>query len=410
MPRRARRLGVWLGGMRVAELESRGFPEIHLRYSDEALDAWPENSPVVSCSLPLSPRPQQARTFCKGLLPEGRALQELAAQAGLAVNATFDLLGRYGRDVAGALIIGAEPPAEERFGIERYTREGLATAVDELDDYPLGSHDDSELSLPGLQDKLLLVDLGEGDWGRPLRGRPSTHILKADDRRRPGLVRAEAECLDLAHDLGLTSIVPRIDRLGEVDCLIVARFDRVVDDGAVRRIHQEDACQALGIDHESARGRAKYESAGGPTLRRVAELLDTHAVDADRELDRLVASVTFTVLIGNADAHGKNIALLHPTPETVTLASLYDTVPTVIWPKLRTAAAMSIGGRTSLPEVTLADVVREARSWGHSEARAEAVAMETVEQIADALDRGVVPPTSPVAELVRGQVARLLGA
>jgi hypothetical protein len=54
------------------------------------------------------------------------------------------------------------------------------------------------------------------------------------------------------------------------------------------------------------------------------------------------------VLIGNADAPGKNIALLHPTAEHVELALLYDTVPTALWPKLRRKAAMSIGGRYEL--------------------------------------------------------------
>lgn len=404
-----KRLGVWLDGVRIAELEQRRFPEIQLRYTAEALDAWSENSPVVSCSLPLSPRPQDALSFCKGLLPEGQALQALAADAGLAVNATYDLLARYGRDVAGALVIGAEPPEQERFGVQPYTAEELEAAVSELDEYPLGSHDDSELSLAGLQDKLLLVDIGGGRWGRPLHGRPSTHILKADDRLRPGLVRAEAHCLSLAQELGLTSIEPQILPVGEIESMIVARFDRVVEAGAVRRIHQEDACQALGIDHEQGRGRAKYEAAGGPSLRQVAELLDVYATDPQRELDRLVASVTFNVLIGNADAHGKNVALMHPTPQTVTLAPLYDTVPTVLWPKLRANAAMSIGGKSSLPSVTLADVVEEARSWSHSAARAESVAVETITQSVDALERGVIAADSPVAALVRGRASELLG-
>ena len=62
-----------------------------------------------------------------------------------------------------------------------------------------------------------------------------------------GVVAAEAEALALARVAGLTTISSEIRRFGEVDCLIVSRFDRAVGpDGTVVRIHQEDSCQATG--------------------------------------------------------------------------------------------------------------------------------------------------------------------
>ena len=65
--------------------------------------------------------------------------------------------------------------------------------------------------------------------------------------------------------VGLTTVEAETLRLGGHECLIVSRFDRVVgEDGEVRRIHQEDLCQALDIDPGGARGRAKYEGTGGP--------------------------------------------------------------------------------------------------------------------------------------------------
>jgi serine/threonine-protein kinase HipA len=403
-----RRLGVWLEGRHVADLLQRRWPGIRCQYTEEALDLWPRNSPAISCSLPLQPRPQDALAFCRGLLPEGRALQTLAAQAELAVNETFGLLARYGRDVAGALVIAEAEPEERRFGVEPYTPEALGAAVDELDEYPLGAHDDSELSLPGLQDKLLLVDLGDGNWGRPLHGRPSTHILKLDDRRRPGLVEAESLCLELAEAAGLTSIDRHLLTIGEERCLIVSRFDREETTGGLRRVHQEDLCQALAIDPDANRGRAKYEDAGGPSLRGAARLLDAYASDPEGQLDKLVAIVTYTVLIGNADAHGKNLALLHPTAERVELAPLYDTVPTALWPKLRTDAAMAIGGQVSLADVTIADILREAAAWNHPRERARATALETIAAVSAAIDDERIPGDSDVAELVRARAKSLL--
>lgn len=405
---RNRRLGVWLDGVLVADLEQRR-GELRCHYSEESLERWPGNSPLLSCSLPLGSRPQDAVAFCKGLLPEGQALQMMAAAARIAVNDTFELLAHYGRDVAGALVIGAEEPTARRFGVEPYTEESLVVAVAEVEEYPLGAHDDSELSLAGLQDKLLLVELEGGSWGRPVGGRPSTHILKVDDPRHPGLVEAEALCLELARVAGLTTIESRLMMAGDTQCLLVSRFDRLIDGDEVKRIHQEDLCQATGVDPEDNRGRAKYERAGGPSLRKAAKLLDAYAADPAQQLERLVAVVTFTVLIGNADAHGKNLALLHPTPETVSLAPLYDTVPTALWPKLRTEAAMAIGGQVSLSDVTIDDIVREGRAWSLAVDRVRAVAIETIEIVTDAIDRELISPSSALAAFVRRRAAQLRG-
>jgi serine/threonine-protein kinase HipA len=116
-----------------------------------------------------------------------------------------------------------------------------------------------------LQNKVLLVALPNGGWARPVHGHPSTHILKVDDLRHPGLVDAEAACLQLARAAGLTSITAELTNLGATRCLIVSRFDRCETvAGPPGRIHQEDVCQATGIDPADARGRAKYERAGGP--------------------------------------------------------------------------------------------------------------------------------------------------
>jgi serine/threonine-protein kinase HipA len=403
-------VGIWLRGDLVAELEQPRWPQIRIRYADGPLDRWPLNSPLLSCSLPLERRPRDATAFCVGLLPEGQALATVAANADLAANDTFGLLKRYGRDVAGALVISAEPPEEREGGVEVYEGEALAIEVENLEEHPLGTHDDSELSLAGLQDKLLLVRLLDGAWGRPTGGRPSTHILKREDPRFPGLIEAEAECLALACAVSLTTVETETLELGGWRCLIVSRFDRVQESGVVHRIHQEDLCQALGIDPTGARGRAKYEVPGrGPSLRQLAGLLDAYSADPLAELDRLVAIVTFTVAIGNADAHGKNLALLHPDARTIGLAPLYDTVPTALWPRLRGEAAMAIGGQPVLSDVGIDDIVREALVWPHPRDRAREIARTTLEALLGAIESQVIPGDGEVARLVEKRSRAMLG-
>ncbi|HEX3517932.1 MAG TPA: HipA domain-containing protein [Solirubrobacteraceae bacterium] len=382
---KAEPLGVWLHGIRVADLMARRPWELHCTYTEEALEKWPGLSPVLSCSLPLQARRMNASVFAAGLLPEGQHRQALAQRLGVAANDIHSLLKRFGRDVAGALIIAEQEPPARPGTVIPYDTDSLEQEVLGLPERPLAIHADSELSIAGLQDKLLLVRLPGGGWGRPAHGYPSSHILKVDDPVRPGLVDAEAQCLELAAIVGLTNVQAELETIGEKSCLIVSRFDRrVLPDETGGRIHQEDLCQALARDPEAGMRRGKYQSAGGPSLNEAAELLDRYAQDPREQLDRLLAAATFTVLIGNADAHGKNIALLHPTTEHIELAPLYDTVPTVLWPKLRRQGAMSVSGRYELDAITIADLVEEARSWRHDPRRARLVVTETAAAVLEA--------------------------
>ena len=401
-------LGVWLYGSRVAELTTSGPGDVTLRYSDETLGRWPRNTPVLSCSLPLTNRRQKAAVYFKGMLPEGRHLQALAAQAKVSTIDIFGLLARYGRDVAGATVISATQPQDRPGRLEPYDPASLADEVANLEDHPLGVHDDSELSIAGLQSKLLLIADGDG-WGRPVGGRPSTHILKVEDRRYPGLVTMEAACLRLAKTVGLTSGDVAVETIAGLPCIIVSRFDRCVEaDGTVARVHQEDACQALGRDPEASRGKGKYEAFGGPALAEVARVLDRWAADPLRELERLVAVITFTAAIGNADAHGKNVSLLHTAPGQVSLAPLYDTVPTVMWPRLPDRAAMRINGKDKLSAVTLDDIVAEAASWRLAPQTARRTATDTAESLLAALSAGDAP--EELTEVVRTRLRALLAA
>ncbi|MCC5951429.1 MAG: HipA domain-containing protein [Acidimicrobiia bacterium] len=396
-------ISVWLHGMPVAELTTNGKPgHVACRYTEAALGRWGDGIPVLSCSLPTRSRPyREARNFFRGLLPEGAAHSAMASIAGVPAYDTFSLLRRFGRDVAGALVIGADPPEASDGAAELYTDTELAAEVAGLDERPLALHDDSELSLPGVQKKMTLISTDRG-WARPVGGRPSTHILKVEDRRFPGMAAAEAACLRLARRLGLTTVHAEVVDVGGIPCMIVSRYDRTVgDDGAVARIHQEDACQATNTDATIDRGRGKYERGGGPSLAHVAALLDRHGRTDVGELEALLGLVTFTVLIGNADAHGKNISFLHDPDGHITLAPAYDTVPTVLWSKLPRRPGMSIGGCDDIGAVTADHLVAEARRWPLSERRAHQV----IERVA-VCTRDEIEAVAAVDELASGVADR----
>lgn len=313
-------LEVELGGVPIGRLE-RHRGSLRFTYAPEVLAAHPRNRPLLSCSLPVDDQPLPAGPYFDGLLPEGQHRADLAARADVAASDSYGLLARYGRDIAGAVSLHAPAPRSARTPAARpLTDQDLEDEVAGLPERALGVHDDSELSLAGLQDKLLLVDLGDGSWARPIAGYPSTHILKLDDRRFPGVVAAEADGMALARAAGLTNVDTTLTDYGGTPCLIVERFDRRRNaDGTVERVHQEDACQAFGVMPAS-----KYEvrhGGGGPEFSQIAQLLDRYAADPTGQMDRLAAVAAFTAIIGNADAHGKNVAFLHTEPGTIEVTS-----------------------------------------------------------------------------------------
>lgn len=389
-------LHVEMYGQVVAHLqENKRRRRIELSYTDEALARWTARLPILSCSLPLQPGPQDATAFLNGLLPEGHARNALAAQRDLLASDTWGLLASFGRDVAGAMVIfdPSVDPAERRpHAVDYDSLEEMAAAITTLTEQPLGTHDDSELSLAGMQDKLLLVATkSKTGWARPAGGLPSTHILKPDPPAHPGVVVREAEALSLAERVGLTTITPRLLDVGGRTCLIVDRYDRATDEeGNTCRIHQEDLLQAVGKDPSERHGRVKYQENDGPSFRDAAALLLERAPEPGTEIRKLVGAMVFTVLVGNADAHAKNLSFLLDPPGAVRLAPLYDTVPTMLFPNLRVRCAMWIGGvHRSLADVTRNAMIAEIagrRAWKIPEARASELVDDWVETIAAAAD------------------------
>ena len=400
-------LDIRLGGEIIAHLQEARGGRLLCNYTDEVVESSPGGVPLLSCSLLVSAQQLNASGWARGLLPEGDHLARLAAAADVAASDTYGLLKRYGRDVAGAFEIVAGDPPPRTPSFEVYTDESMAEELAGVDDSPLGIYDDSQLSIAGLQDKLLVVRTNAGEWARPRYGYPSTHILKLDNRTHPGLVYAEAACLELARRIDLTNFESWVQRIGDEDVLVVERFDREEASHEVQRLHQEDLLQALGIPPEHRRGRAKYQhpgTHGPPSWWHLADLLDSYSVDRDRELGRLFQAMVFNLVIGNADAHAKNLALLLDDGY-VTLSPLYDIVPTQLWPRLRRTLALTIGDKDNPDAIVIDDLVMEAARWSLGEERTRQLANATLERIkeeARAIEH------AELSELVQGNIDALI--
>lgn len=343
-----------------------------------------------------------------GLLPEGDGREALARVLGVSPGNDYGLLAEVGGDCAGAITL-LEPGAT--LDVEPDTRplsdEQLDALLRSLPQRPLGAAPEEgvRLSLAGAQPKLPVV-IEDGRVGLPLNAAtPTTHILKPEPARFPGLVANEAFCMRVAHaaSLSVAHVEPATTVSG-LPYLIVERYDRDLTSDPIRRLHQEDACQALGVPSDR-----KYQTEGGPGVRDVAELLRATTAAPALELPRLWEALAFNWLIGNCDAHGKNFSLLYDTGAP-TLAPLYDLVSTVAYPELTTRLAMWIDGAVRIDEIDPDAWVRLAREIGVSERFARRTTAAVVERVRHALPVAVAndpPPT--VAAIVRRIEALVAG-
>ncbi|HEY1834237.1 MAG TPA: HipA domain-containing protein [Solirubrobacteraceae bacterium] len=321
----------------------------------EQVDGQPESysfrytgaSRPISLSLKLGEEPfspAASRPFFEALLPEGTIRDQVARQLKVASSDSFALLEQLGHDCAGALQIFETPPPHSPPAVEWLSEPDLDELIEQLPRYPLGIGPGSKrmrLSLAGVQNKATLVRDREGRFGRPLDGMPSTHILKPElpGVTYPDLATNEYFCMRLAARSSLAAAEVELTEIAGRSCLVVTRFDRDTSVWPPRRLHQEDLCQALGISPTF-----KYQEPGRavPSYRALAELLDRHA--AQPGLDRLegARATVFHFLVGNADAHAKNVSLMH-LDDGVRLAPLYDVVSTVAYPELDDRLALGIG-------------------------------------------------------------------
>jgi len=391
------RLDVYLDKEKVAVLIGAGGGYAALAYEPAIVATYGDGAVLLSLGLPVREETYpgvQTRPFLDGLLPEGDSRQAIAAELRLDRADVFGLLRELGRDVAGALVIvpAGEPP-EAPVGSVRWLRdEELEAEIVALPYAPLGVRREGEvrLSLAGVQPKLGLVRDADGRLGLPLNGHPTTHILKpsatARDRQGqllfPELAENEAFCLRLAAHAGLSSAAVEIVRaVADEPCVLVERYDRHVDAGArVVRLHQEDACQALRVPPER-----KYEEHGGPTLQQVSQLLERYSREPIPDRYRLLDAQLLHVLVGNSDAHGKNVSFIY-RDGAVGLAPLYDVVSTAVYPQHPRDLAMRIGGERFLEDVSAASFEQAYEDCGLRAALARRRLPETIDRLLAAAD------------------------
>jgi serine/threonine-protein kinase HipA len=344
--------------------------------------------PPISQALPIQEAAHPhavCRAVFGGLLLEGEAREVLARNLGVSASNDYALLQELGGDCAGAITLieaGVELPTEPR--LRALSEEGLDLLLRELPQRPLAANPDegTRLSLAGAQPKLPVV-FGDGDVALPSNAAAATtHIIKPEPSRFPGLVDNEAFCMELARavDLPAATVTKQVSSSG-LSYLLVERYDRDLTSDPIRRLHQEDICQALGYPSDR-----KYQADGGPTVADAVRLLRLRSAIPAQDLPTFWRAMVFNWLIGNCDAHAKNFSLLYDAG-VPTLAPLYDLVSTTVYPELTRRLAMSLDGARRIEEVSATTWVSLAGEVTYSSRFARSETTSTVERVCSEAER-----------------------
>ncbi|MBN2372877.1 type II toxin-antitoxin system HipA family toxin [bacterium] len=407
---------VYLNAERVGSLKQDDSGLLQFSYDQTWLEK-PSAMPL-SHSLPLQNEVflgKKARPFFAGILPEEGPRKKIAEILGISETNDFAMLGRIGGECAGAVSLlpeGVTPTEPKDSRYRELTEPELQKIITELPSRPLMvGMNGLRLSLAGAQDKLPVIVRNSGIC-LPLGGTPSTHILKPEPDRFPGLAANEFFCMTLAQAAGLKVSKTEYRPIGKKPCILVQRYDRVTDkDGNTTRLHQEDFCQALGFPPER-----KYQAEGGPTTGDCISLLRDWSTAPVLDIPNFIMGLIFNVLIGNADAHGKNYSLLYSGGER-RLSPYYDLVSTLAWPVLSKNLAMKIGGCESVNAFTIGDWKKMAKKtglgWPMIRERMGEICNSVLSELGEILERTREYNESMVTllhETIKGRAARMLKA
>ncbi|MFH1814165.1 MAG: HipA domain-containing protein [Pseudomonadota bacterium] len=308
----------------INQMEVGTLQEVGGLWSFQYAEAWLGNplgfalSPhlrLTTASLLDGASQRPVQWYFDNLLPEEGQRVLLAADARLDAADAFGLLAWYGAESAGSVTLqrpDAVPQTVEP--LQPLPDDALEARIRQLPRAPLTQAASKRMSLAGAQHKLAVV-LQDGALHEPAGATPSTHILKPDHPDEDYLhsVINEWFVMRLARRLGLE--VPDVHRrYVPSPVYLIDRFDRIPDAQGWQRRHVIDACQLLGLDRSF-----KYSQGSMNSLAALANACRSPAVARSRLFGWLV----FNVLVGNSDAHLKNLSFL-VSHEGIQLAPFYD--------------------------------------------------------------------------------------
>ncbi len=409
-------LDVYLYDGLVGNLGQAG-SDVWFKYAESEVAASEPERHQLSVHLPVREEVYEHEAtlaFFDNLLLESDTRAALARATQQDQQDIPGLLGQMGGECAGAVALwphGQQPPRENKY--RSYSKAELGILFDEAHGEQLTKAQlESRQSMSGVQNKLVFRKR-ETSYDLPLAGAPGDVILKRPSPRYPGLVENEYVCQRLVAALELGA-AETVALTGSLYLLESHRYDRrLTEGGRLRRLHQEDFCQALG-----RRPTAKYQRNRGPGFADLAAALRRHSAQPAADLSRLLRMAIANLCLGNMDAHAKNFSLLY-TEEGIRLAPFYDVVSTMVYSALTPSYSMYIGGASEPRELSPPAIERFARDLQVTVATVRETIGEVPEAISRAwpdvasaalLETGEAPVYRQIEAVIQAQSALVLAA
>lgn len=363
-------LDVYLGGEQIGSLARSASGNVTFRYLDTYRSQ--KSATPLSCSMPLTAAfhtNKVVKPFLWGLLPESElVLSRWSREFQVSVSNPLALLSYVGSDLPGGLQMfeSGVAPSRGASEVEWLEERDVARLLEEVrkdQSAWFGTGTKSRWSLAGAQAKIALLEV-DGEWGRPSGAIATNRILKPAPAEYDEHDINEHLCLNAARNLGLLAASSRVMDFDRHRALVVNRYDRAVnEDGTLRRIHQEDLCQALSIMPDQ-----KYESEGGPSAERIVKFF-TQQIDeaaAGGVIAQFVDALILNWLLAAPDAHAKNYSILL-AQRAVRLAPLYDVASALPYPNFyerKVKLAMRVGGNYRVGAIGRSTWERQADAMG----------------------------------------------
>ncbi|WP_166418268.1 type II toxin-antitoxin system HipA family toxin [Cochlodiniinecator piscidefendens] len=328
----------------------------------------------ISLSLPLRTAPYgdaETRGFFSNLLFENAQRDQIMQRYGIDFSDIVGLLYHLGADCPGAISCvpqGAGPAKQpgdlttDYDVLDDAALHALMTSLRNHQRVPDGTPDPSPVA--GVQGKVAVTQLPDGRLTRPKPGLnvPTTHILKVPRRTEMRTVAHEHMLMTIMtqvqnHPVAATEIIGT----GNLQGLLITRFDRTITGTQITRLHQEDFCQALGLGPS-----LKYQRGGTPdrafSAKAVGALLE-NTESPGRARQAFLEITLANLMLGNTDNHAKNHALLYTGAHPI-LAPVYDVVPTVIDSTVIHQLSFDIGTANMTDDITENDITAFAQALG----------------------------------------------
>jgi serine/threonine-protein kinase HipA len=344
-------LDVYFEQTRVGSLSIDDQRQFSFQYSENWLTST--DAFQISISLPMQEdvfANNKVKSFFSNLLPESAVRELIAKRLGISSKNDFMLLKRIGGECAGAITILPEsetPESPDQYRYRLLSGEQLTGLIKDIPIRPLLAGEEGiRISLAGAQEKLALF-YKDPSFYIPENGAPSNFILKPSMAHYQYSIENECFCMMLAKAVDLNVPPVKIVQKDTQKVLLIKRYDRILDNDVIKRLHQEDFCQAMGLSHE-----LKYQDEGGPGLKTCFDLVRVCSANPIKDVQQLLGWVFFNYLIGNMDGHAKNLSFIYQNRQ-IRLAPFYDILCTNIYESLSQKLAMKIGGE-SRPEWIMA--------------------------------------------------------